>query len=134
MDKMDKQKEKALQALRDALGVVKTACESLQMPRSTFYLWLEKDPEFAAAVEDIKEDAVDFVESKMFERIKGYEHREDKIFVYEGSEIIVPTIKHYPPSEKLIEFYLKTRGKNRGYIEKQQMEITKGDDVSLDLS
>jgi hypothetical protein len=133
MDKMDTQKQKAIEALKKALGVVKTACEALKIPRSTFYLWIEKDPKFALAVNEVKEEAIDFVESKLFERIKGYEHPEDKIFVYEGQEVIVPTVKHYPPSDKLIEFYLKTRAKNRGYIEKTQMEITKGDDVSLDL-
>jgi hypothetical protein len=131
---MDKQKERALNALSKSLGVVSEACKVANMPRSTFYLWIENDPEFAKAVEDIREESIDFVESKLFERIKGYEHNEDKIFLSEGEPVIIPTKKHYPPSEKLIEFYLKTKAKNRGYVEKQQMEITKGDDVSLDLS
>lgn len=122
----DKVKERMLIALKNSLGVVKDACEIADIARSTFYNWINEDPEFKSKVEAIKDESIDFVESQMFKRIKGYEHNEDKIFQYEGSPVIVPTKKHYPPSEQLIQFFLKTRGRERGYIEKQEINH-KGD-------
>jgi hypothetical protein len=121
----DKEKENALVALRNSLGVIKDACSISGIPRRTFYYWIEVDPDFKKQVDEIKEESVDFVESKMFERIKGYEHEAVKIFPPKKSgekPIQVTYTEHYPPSESLIQFYLKTKGKDRGYVEKQQIE------------
>jgi hypothetical protein len=121
----DKEKENLLVALRNSLGVVKDACAVVGIARRTFYYWLETDQDFKSQVDTIKEESVDFVESKMFERIKGYEHEAVKIFPPKKSgekPIEVKYIEHYPPSEVLIQFYLKTKAKDRGYVEKQQVE------------
>jgi hypothetical protein len=124
---MDSKKKKVLEELEKQKGIVSTTCNNTGTPRSTFYLWVANDPEFKEAVEDIQEVAIDYVESKLFEKIDG---------VYQGRETDDGEINVYktPPSDTAIIFYLKTKAKKRGYIEKQQMEITKGDDVSLDLS
>ena len=60
--------------------------------------WMEEDTEYADAVKDIQESAIDFAESSLHQQIK------EKV-----------------PSSTI--FYLKTKGKNRGYVEKQQIEI-----------
>ena len=93
-------KESLLKALEQSLGVVTVACKKADIPRSTYYKWLNEDEEFAKEVKDIENIALDFVESKLFENI-----RDGKT-----SETI---------------FYLKTKGKNRGYVERQ--EITGAD-------
>jgi hypothetical protein len=131
---MDSHKKKAIEALKKSIGIVSTACESIKLARSTFYNWLSNDEEFKLAVSEIQEESIDIAESKLFERINGYQHAEEKIFNYEGSIVRANTIKHYPPDTTAIIFYLKTKGKKRGYIEKTEMEISAADDVSLDLS
>ena len=89
-------------AYENSLGVLKTACEMSGMCRKTIWEWRKKYPEFDAACHECEEAALDFVESKMFKKIdKG-----DK------------------GSESLIIFYLKTKGKHRGYIEKQEIDMS----------
>ena len=100
MDKTEQHKKAILEALEKSLGVVTTACKKVGVGRTTFYGWLKEDKEFAEKVNDIQNIALDFVESKLFENI-----REGKT-----SEMI---------------FYLKTKGKKRGYVERQ--EITGAD-------
>ena len=110
-----------LEAMRKNLGNIKASCEQLKISRNTFYRYYDEDEEFKKDIDSIGEDALDFVESKLFERIKGYSHDEDKIFIYEGNPIVIPTVKHYAPDTTAIIFYLKTKGKKRGYIETQEV-------------
>tara|TARA_R100000951_G_C2625269_1_gene175778 strand:- start:917 stop:1279 length:363 start_codon:yes stop_codon:yes gene_type:complete len=93
-------KESLLKALEQSLGVVTVACKKADIPRSTYYKWLKEDEAFAREVEDIDNVALDFAESKLHEQISNN-----------------------VPSSTM--FYLKTRGKKRGYIERQ--EITGAD-------
>jgi predicted transcriptional regulator len=93
-------KESILKALEKSLGVVNIACKNADIPRSTFYKWLKEDEEFAEQVQDIENIALDFAESQLHQQI--------------GSGNTSATI-----------FYLKTKGKKRGYIERQ--EITGAD-------
>ena len=89
-------KAKMLKALEKSLGVVTTACKMAKVGRTTYYEWLDKDPEFKKAVDDFNNIALDFAESKLYELIQ------------EGN--VTATI-----------FYLKTKGKKRGYIERQEI-------------
>ena len=93
-------KKAMIEALEKSLGVVTTACKSVGVSRNTHYLWMREDDEYKKEVNDIENMALDFVESQLFKNIK-----EGKT-----SEMI---------------FYLKTKGKKRGYIERQ--EITGAD-------
>jgi len=88
----DNRKQNLLAALREARGVVSTACACCGVARRTFYNWLDTDADFRRSVEDINEEAVDFVEGKLMERIEA-------------------------GAERSIIFFLKTRGKRRGYKE-----------------
>lgn len=93
--------DKFLEAYEKSLGVLKTACEASGMCRKTIWEWRKKYPEFDEACHECEETAIDFVESRMFKTIdKGGE----------GSAIL--TI-----------FYLKTKGKHRGYVEKQEIDM-----------
>ena len=89
-------------AYENSLGVLKTACEISGMCRKTIWEWRKKYPEFDAACHECEETAIDFVESKMFKKID----RGDK------------------GSESLMIFYLKTKGKHRGYVEKQEIDMS----------
>lgn len=96
-DKTDTKKTVMLQMLEKALGVVSTACKAANISRDTHYRWLKEDEEYAQAVEELNNVGLDFAESQLFNAMK------------DGN--ITAVI-----------FYLKTRGKDRGYIERIQQE------------
>jgi hypothetical protein len=102
-NKTDINKKKMLAALEKSLGVVTLACKSANLDRSQFYVWLKEDEEFAEAVEDMNDIALDFAESSLHKQIQGG-----------------------VPSSTI--FYLKTRGRSRGYIEKSELDITSDGD------
>jgi hypothetical protein len=91
-------KKKMLEALEYNLGIVSTSCAVAGVSRATHYRWVQEDEEYKAYVQDIHESAIDFVESKLYEKIK------DK----DTASII---------------FYLKSKAKHRGYVERQQLEV-----------
>ncbi len=90
------QKKAMLQALEATLGVVTAACIECGIERKTHYRWMKSDPKYAAAVDDIQNIAIDFAESKLHQQIR--------------SNNTTATI-----------FFLKTKGKNRGYIERTEL-------------
>lgn len=94
-DNIKKNKKLLLAALEKSLGVVSAACKKVKLSRQTFYQYCQDDAEFKKQVDEIGEVALDFAESRLFKSIQ------------EGSD--TATI-----------FYLKTKGKKRGYIEKQE--------------
>lgn len=95
-DKTDTKKKALLQALEKNLGIVTQATKTVGIHRSTYYEWLEKDAEFEKAARDIQEVALDFVEGKLLKRIQD-------------------------ESDTAILFYLKTKGKHRGYVERTEI-------------
>ena len=95
--KRRRKKALLLEELRDSLGLVSSACDKVGVGRTTFYEWLKNDPEFARQVDEIEERALDFVESKMFQAIQNGDVR-------------------------LIQFYLSTKGRKRGYAPKTDVE------------
>lgn len=97
MSKHDK-KTQLIENLRICKGIVANACEVVGVSRGTFYNWCKEDEEFKAQVDEINEATLDFVESKLLENIKKGE----------VTSII---------------FYLKTKGRNRGYQERAEIDI-----------
>ena len=96
-------KESLLKSLEQSLGVVTVACKKADIPRSTYYKWLKEDEGFAEQVKDIENVALDFAESQLHKQI--------------AENSTAATI-----------FYLKTKGKKRGYVERQEIETT-GDNM-----
>jgi hypothetical protein len=106
---MTKKQKDVLKALEETHGVITEACKKAGYTRSAFYLAMDKDPKFKKMVEDIQEQAIDYVESQLFKNIR------------EGN--ITGQI-----------FYLKTKGKHRGYIEKQQIENEHTGSIQFDFT
>lgn len=90
-------KKAMIEALEKSLGVVTTAAKAVGIDRSTHYDWYNNDPEYRAAVDSISDIALDFAESQLHKQIQ------------EGE--VSSTI-----------FYLKTKGKKRGYVERTEVE------------
>jgi predicted DNA-binding transcriptional regulator AlpA len=104
MNKTEHIKKKAIiEALIKSLGVVSTACKIVGIGRTTFYDWLKDDKDFKKEVEDIQNVALDFAESELFKQIQN-------------------------GNTSATIFYLKTKGKKRGYYEKQQLDMTTDDE------
>lgn len=107
-------KEQMIEALKNSLGVVSHACEVVGISRNTHYTWMREDADYKEQCEAITESAIDFVESKLFERISGVligkKDKDGGIDTYE-----------LPPDNTSIIFYLKTKGKKRGYVERQEV-------------
>ena len=101
MDKTEQHKKAMLDALEKSLGVVTSACKTVGVGRTTHYLWLQEDKEYKAAVEELSDVAIDFAESQLHKQIK------------EGNS--TATI-----------FFLKTKGKKRGYVERQEVDVSSG--------
>ena len=89
-------KKAMLEALEKSLCVVSTAANIAGINRSTHYDWLKNDPEYASQVKALENIVLDFAESQLHKQIK------------EGNT--TATI-----------FLLKTKGKSRGYIERQEV-------------
>lgn len=90
-------KKNLLFALEKSLGIVTNACRKVGCNRSTFYDYYAKDMKFKNEVDDIQNVALDFAESQLHKQIQ------------EGNT--TATI-----------FLLKTKGKKRGYIERQEIQ------------
>lgn len=105
----DKDKEKFLELLSKNAGNVSRACLAMKINRRTFYNWLEKEEAFKFVVEEIQESLIDNAESELQKLIKD-------------------------GNTAAILFFLKTKAKNRGYIERQEQDITsKGEKISINI-
>lgn len=98
MNKTEHHKKAIIEALEQSLGVVTSACKKVGIGRTTYYQWLKDDDAFAEKVNDIQDVAIDFAESQLHKQIK------------DGST--AATI-----------FYLKTKGKKRGYVERVEQQV-----------
>ena len=97
---MAKDRSKFLEVYASKMGNVSKACEAANISRQTYYDWM-KDETFANQVEEVREGLIDFAEHQLLSNIKDGRTAE-------------------------ILFYLKTKGKKRGYIERQEVD-TVGD-------
>ncbi len=84
----------------------------LEITQRTLDNWKKKYSGFFQSLKDWKNEADHEVERSLYERACGYSHPEDKIFNDNGSPLIVPTIKHYPPDTTAGIFWLKNRKKS----------------------
>lgn len=92
------QKERFIEAYQKSFGNVSQSCKAIGIARQTYYNWL-KDSEFETQLQEIKPKDLflDFVESKLVEKINSGD-------------------------TTAIIFALKTKGKPRGYVERQEIE------------
>lgn len=101
---MQQHKKDLLVTLEKSLGVVTEACRKAGIDRACFYRYYNADAEFKAAVDELDNVALDFAESQLHKQIE--------------SGVPASTI-----------FYLKTRGKERGYIERSEVTGKEGKDL-----
>jgi len=104
MNKKEHIKKKLLiEGLENSLGIVSTACNKANVSRSSFYKWYKEDEDFRKKVDEIDNVKLDFVESQLFKNIQNLK-------------------------ERSIMFYLQHKGHKRGYIQKQNINLTSNDE------
>ena len=104
---MAKSKDEFLKVFKKALGNISVACNNFDIERTTFYDWYNNDPDFRAKADAVKEIRKDFIESALDKRIQ------------EGDTTA-------------IIFAAKTQCKDRGYVEKQEVEQKTNVALTLD--
>ena len=93
---LTERKQIFLEALQSSLGIIAAACKACGISRRTFYNWHRDDEAFRTAVDEITEMQLDYVEDRLLKLIK----------IGDTTATI---------------FYLKTKGKKRGYSEVYQV-------------
>jgi len=96
---MKGKKKLMIEALQKQLGVVTAAVKDVGIARRTHYDWINDDPEYREAVENLPEFVLDFAENALFKLIQ--------------EKNVAATI-----------FFLKTKGRSRGYIERPDIHIS----------
>lgn len=92
-------KNALLNAYDKSMGNVSSACRTVNVSRETFYRFKREDPVFSERVNEIDESNLDFAETILLKNIR------------EGKEA------------SLI-FFLKTKGRDRGYVERIDSTVT----------
>jgi len=108
MDKTDTKKKALLELLEKNLGIVTSSCRQAGVARSTYYQWL-KDADFANKVDEIQNVALDFAESQLYTQIKK-------------------------GNVAAIIFYMKTKGRPRGYNERYEITGADGYPTQIELN
>jgi hypothetical protein len=93
-------------ALTASQGKIASAARRLGCDRAVVYKYLKKFPQIEEAVTEAREFQIDTTELKLFEAIEKGE-------------------------PWAITLYLKTQGRSRGYIEKQEMDINASVDQTM---
>lgn len=77
---------------------ITATCAALNISRKTFYEWKEKKKKLAEGLEEAEEAVLDWAESKLKDHIQN-----DDL--------------------QALIFFLKTKGKKRGYVEKTETDV-----------
>lgn len=93
-------KEKAIAAIKAANGVISVAARSLHASRSTLHRYINEDDDVRAAYDEANETVLDEVENVLVEQARAGDREQ-------------------------VRFYLRTKGRSRGYGDRQ--EITGAD-------
>lgn len=99
-------KKKLIKAMIKHLGIITKACEEVGISRNQFYVYYKTDEVFKKEIDDINEITLDFVEDKLFQNIK------------EGDRAS-------------IMFFIKYKGRKRGYVDSSDVNISGGLDINL---
>lgn len=99
-------KKQLIEAMHKFHGIVTKACEAVGISRNQFYNYYNSDINFKTEVDSIEEVNLDTVEDKLFQNIMD----RDRASIF---------------------FYLKYKGRKRGYVDSQDLNISGGLDINL---
>lgn len=85
-----------LELFRKKAGIITSTCQATGISRTQYYAWVREDKTFAAAIDDINEQLIDYSESQLMSKIQA-------------------------GNMTAIIFHLKCKGKKRGWVERQEV-------------
>jgi hypothetical protein len=100
----EKRKKEFLEVFSTKANNVHLTCKAIGIERNTYYCWMREDEKFREQVEAMEESDIDAAETAL------------KRQILDGNTTA-------------IIFYLKTKGKSRGYVERQ--EVTGKDGLEI---
>ena len=103
---MQNKPEDYIKAITEAQGLISVAARRLGCSRTAVYEAAKNHPEVQRAIDDARERTTDLAEGKLFQKIN------------EGDNTA-------------IIFYLKTQGKRRGYVERQEVTGAEGSELTV---
>lgn len=98
--------EQLAEALRENRGMVATAARQLGMNHSALCARIKDSPTLQAVVAEAREHMTDRAELKLYEKVEDGE-------------------------SWAVTFYLRTQGKSRGYVERQEVTGANGDPLAV---
>lgn len=107
-DTTKKKKEMMLTALEQGMGIVSSASKKANVSRTQHYFWMQEDADYKKAVEDITEMSIDLAEASLLSQIQN-------------------------KNTSATIFYLKTKGKNRGYVERTEIIATGLEPIRIEI-
>lgn len=87
---------KVREAIKNSKGILTVVAQKCGVTRNAVYVYIENHPELKPDLQNERESMTDFTEGKFFQAINNNENW-------------------------AISLYLKTLGKNRGYVERQEI-------------
>lgn len=110
LERTARNKERFLEAFVKTKGIIHPACKAINISRQMVFYWRREDKEFNEKFNEILEAQGDMVENKLIEAIENGD--------------TTATI-----------FYCKTKLRNRGYNEKQDIELSanKGEGLKIEI-
>lgn len=93
-------KSRFIKVYTDRLCNVSKACEVVGISRTTYYKWVDKDDKFKKALKDAEENFFDALETTMFS--KAITEKDTTMLIWLS----------------------KTKMKHRGYVERQEQEVS----------
>jgi len=103
---MQNKPEDYIKAITEAQGLISVAARRLGCSRTAVYEAAKNHPEVQRAIDDARERTTDLAEGKLIQKIN------------EGDNTA-------------IIFYLKTQGKRRGYVERQEVTGAEGSELTV---
>lgn len=120
---MSPEKEKFIEVYALNLCNITETCKKAQVAsRQTFYNWLKDDPEFAERAREVEESMIDFVESQQMLMIRGVPKYKERLVNGQSVKEFVGWWER--PNERLIQFFLTTKAKHRGYVKKTELVLS----------
>lgn len=115
-------------------GTLQDVAIALKTSQSRLALWMNRFPEFRKAIEAGRVSRDELVETALFARARGYEHKAEKIFcnANNGAVTKVEYVERYPPDAASAIFWLKNR-RPEDWKDVSQKEITGADGGPIEI-
>lgn len=109
MDNAEHPKKAAFLRAYALSGNISRAAEVAEVGRTTYYLWTEHDPVFAAAAAQAREDAADRLEEYLYQRAAGAARKVRRVYEVNarGKRVLTEEIEEDGPSDTAAIFLLK---------------------------